>query len=156
MSGTGIDASGGRYLLVRVGEHECALPLARVRRVVRTLAVQPLPGAAPALLGVAGLRGRLVPVWSLRILLGYPPGEAPRWLARTTGEPALAVAFDELVGHRFAHDETIAAAAGATRPHLRGSLRTETGLCAVIDLPSVLAEIRRRAASTLEPGSNEP
>ena len=43
----------GTHLLVRAGEYACALPLAQVRRVVRSLTVHPLPGAAGELEGLA-------------------------------------------------------------------------------------------------------
>jgi purine-binding chemotaxis protein CheW len=68
--------SSRRCLLVRAGAHECALPLERVRRVVRALKVHPLPGAAPELLGLAEFAGEPLPVLDLASLIGAPPGGA--------------------------------------------------------------------------------
>jgi len=65
-----------RCLLVQAGEQECALPLDRVRRVVRALQVHPLPGAAPALLGLAEYGGEPLPVLDLARLLAAPPAAA--------------------------------------------------------------------------------
>jgi chemotaxis signal transduction protein len=81
-----------RCLLVQAGEQECALPLDRVRRVVRALQVHPLPGAAPALLGLAEYGGEPLPVLDLARLLGAPP----------TGAGATAVTVIVAVGPRGA------------------------------------------------------
>jgi chemotaxis signal transduction protein len=66
-----------RCLLVRAGDRLCALPLARVRRVVRALPVTPLPGAAPELLGIAEFGGEPLPVLDLARLVGAAPDPAP-------------------------------------------------------------------------------
>ena len=66
-----------RYLLVRAGEHVCALPLASVRRVVAALAVKPLPGSADELKGLAEFAGEPLPVLDLARLIGAPPGATP-------------------------------------------------------------------------------
>jgi chemotaxis signal transduction protein len=65
-----------RCLLVRAGDRLCALPLARVRRVVRALAVTPLPGSAPELLGLAEFGGEPLPVLDLARLVGAVPDPA--------------------------------------------------------------------------------
>jgi purine-binding chemotaxis protein CheW len=65
-------ADVARCLLVRAGGQECALPLERVRRVVRALRVHPLPGAAPALLGLAEYGGEPLPVLDLARLIAAP------------------------------------------------------------------------------------
>jgi chemotaxis signal transduction protein len=66
-----------RCLLVQAGEQLCAVPLGRVRRVVRALTVSPLPGAAIELLGLAEFGGEPLPVLDLALLVGAAPGEAP-------------------------------------------------------------------------------
>jgi purine-binding chemotaxis protein CheW len=70
-------AGGGSHLLVRAGDQVCALPLGAVRRVVRALAIHPLPGAAPELCGLAELGGEPLPVLDLAQLLGAPRGATP-------------------------------------------------------------------------------
>ena len=59
---------------MQAGQQLCAVPLARVRRVVRALPVSPLPGAAPELLGLAEFGGEPLPVLDLALLVGAAPG----------------------------------------------------------------------------------
>lgn len=66
-----------RYLLVQVGEDLCLLPLDRVRRVVRELAITPLPGTSAELKGLAEFGGEPLPVLDLGQLAKAPPGPNP-------------------------------------------------------------------------------
>lgn len=67
------------HLLVRAGEAVCALPLGGVRRVVKALAVQRLPGAAPELLGLAEHAGEPLAVVDLARLVGAAAGANPAY-----------------------------------------------------------------------------
>ena len=84
---------GQRWLRVSVGEDRYAVELLRVQEVVRLAPVIAVRGAAPSLLGVMNLRGRVVPVHDLG-----------RWLRRTpvqSDERSRIVVLefkDELVG----------------------------------------------------------
>jgi len=69
----------GTHLLVRAGEYACALPLAAVRRVVRAVAVHPLPGAAGELEGLAEFGGEPLPVLNLAQLVKASPGANPAY-----------------------------------------------------------------------------
>lgn len=85
--------SGRRWLRVAVGEDRYAVELLRVQEVVRLAPMIAVRGAAPSLLGVMNLRGRVVPVHDLG-----------RWLRRAAveiDERARIVVLehqDELVG----------------------------------------------------------
>ena len=69
----------GTHLLVRAGDYACALPLAQVRRVVRSLTVHPLPGAAGELEGLAEFGGEPLPVLNLARLIRAPQGANPAY-----------------------------------------------------------------------------
>jgi purine-binding chemotaxis protein CheW len=71
--------SEGTHLLVRAGEYACALPLAQVRRVVRSLTVHPLPGAAGELEGLAEFGGEPLPVLNLARMVNAAPGANPSY-----------------------------------------------------------------------------
>lgn len=63
----------GRWLVVRVAGRRLGLPLEAVREVVRSAALEPVPGGARALEGLLDLRGESVEVVDLRIALGAAP-----------------------------------------------------------------------------------
>jgi purine-binding chemotaxis protein CheW len=63
--------------------------------------IVPLPSSRTDLLGLVGLRGAIVPVYSLALVLGYPAaGESSRWLVTCGRPPTLAFAFEEFQGYR--------------------------------------------------------
>lgn len=68
-----------RYLLVQAGEEKCILPLDRVRRIVRSLSVSPLPGASAELKGLAEFGGEPLTVLDFPRLLGAAPGASPAY-----------------------------------------------------------------------------
>lgn len=69
-------------LLFHLGSRSLSLPLEQVSEVLRSRAITPLPGSPPELLGLAGLRGSLLPVYRLVDLMGIsaPPSTGPLWI----------------------------------------------------------------------------
>ena len=65
-----------QFILFRVGEEGYALPLERVREIVRVTPMAPVPLAPQCLLGLANLRGRVLPVVSMRRAFAQPDAEA--------------------------------------------------------------------------------
>jgi purine-binding chemotaxis protein CheW len=86
-----------RLVRIEVGGERFALRLADLAGLRRLGKLVALPGARPELLGVAGLRGRLVPVFDLGRLLGCGADE-PRWLALARAEEPVGLAFGGLEG----------------------------------------------------------
>ncbi|MDB5101312.1 MAG: hypothetical protein JWM80_5733 [Cyanobacteria bacterium RYN_339] len=83
-----------------LGEDRFALPLQELVGVYELPTTVPLPGAPGALMGLAGLRGQLVPVYVLAALLGTPrPKEPPRWIVVYGRTEPVALAFHVLRGH---------------------------------------------------------
>lgn len=102
------EGPGSDFLLIRVAGEPYALRLAEVAALEADRAITPVPGDAPGLLGVAGLRGTLVAVFDLAQLLGLGGGSAlgsasssaaSRWLVLVRGT-LVAVAFGEFEGQR--------------------------------------------------------
>jgi len=75
----GVAPADDRYLLVQAGDEKCALPLDRVRRIVRALSVTPLPGASAELKGLAEFGGEPLTVLDFSRLLGAAPGASPAY-----------------------------------------------------------------------------
>ena len=63
---------GDLWLSFRIGHQLYAAPLGEVSEVLRDGELTPVPGAAPDLLGVRHLRGRIMPVLDGRRRLGLP------------------------------------------------------------------------------------
>lgn len=58
------------WVIFSCGRRRYGLPLARVREIVTPRAVTRLPGCGPDVLGLMGLRGRIVTVYDLGLVLG--------------------------------------------------------------------------------------
>ena len=82
-------------LTIIAGGSPYLLPLADVTFVARAPRIVALPNGSPLQLGIAGVRGNLVTVFSLTALLGQGPVASPEWIAVTRG---IAIAFDALEG----------------------------------------------------------
>jgi chemotaxis signal transduction protein len=96
-----------RYLVVGAGRRRCALPVATVRRVMRNLVVYPVPGSAPAFLGLAQLGGEPFPVLDLATVMSEERGAGgPRRLTIVVrgelgdGPGLVGLAVEEAVGIR--------------------------------------------------------
>jgi len=97
----GSERSEISHLLVRAGEYLCALPLPDVRRVLRSLVVHPLPGAAPELRGLAEFAGEPLAVLDLARLVRAPQGANPThpvtviaWIGQGEGRELVGLAAD--------------------------------------------------------------
>lgn len=132
---------------IRVALDPYAIHLDQVTGVFADKPVTPLPGSFPELLGIAGFRGAMVPVYDLRTLLGYPRGGSQRWLILTAGETRIALAFDQFEGHSRVARTAIAEDLGGEtqRHHVREVVRTADFIRPIVHLPSILEAIRKRA-----------
>lgn len=88
-------AAPQKLLSIRTGGHKIMLRLDEVAGIHACPRLVPLPAPRPALLGIAGVRGRVLVVYNLAALLGEDAAfaEAPRWLLvpRLCEQLALAV-----------------------------------------------------------------
>jgi purine-binding chemotaxis protein CheW len=70
------DVASENFLIFRIGDETFGLPLALVAEIARLPELARMPLVPPCLLGLANLRGTVLPVMSLRILLRLPDLEA--------------------------------------------------------------------------------
>lgn len=133
-----------QLVVFRVDEQRYALPLTAALRVVRAVAVTPLPGAPATVRGVVDVEGRLVPVLDFRKRLGLPEREIgvdDQFLIATTAGRAIALAIDEV------QDVTTAEPSAVTAPEaiapgldtLHGIAQLERGLVLIHDLERFLS-----------------
>ena len=137
-------------LAIRVAGDPYALRVREIRGVVASRRVVPLPSPKPELLGVAGIRGSLVAVYSLAALLGHgADGKAPSWIALAGAAEPVGLAFEGLDGfvRVRAADLSAPQPGNGARPHV-GELALVQGQSRrIVDLPSTLAALEAHAGS---------
>jgi chemotaxis signal transduction protein len=141
-------------LAVTVGADRLAVPLAMMSGLVADRVVTPLPGSPPDLLGVAGLRGHLVPVYRLAQAAGrggawaeHGGADPPRWLVLAGGSPTFAVAVDRVDGHLRVARGAIAVRAGGAAGGTGSVVRTVDGPRPVIDMRAVRARVEAQVSA---------
>ncbi|HEX3409495.1 MAG TPA: chemotaxis protein CheW [Candidatus Binataceae bacterium] len=87
-------------LVVRIGAARFALKVNDLAGLARAEKVVPIPSKDPTLLGLAGLKGRIVAVYSLAALIGNAElvKVAERWLVMCRSEDRLALSFTAAEG----------------------------------------------------------
>ena len=121
-----------------------AVPLASVSRVVRAVAVTPLPHGPDAILGAVDVAGTLVPVHDLRRRFGLPARpvapEAQMILGHTTARPmALVVERVEGVVERPARELVPPDQVAPGMRYVAGVVRLGEGIVFIHDLDAFLA-----------------
>lgn len=149
------DRAAARYLTFRIGSALYALPASEVIEVIRLPAMARVPQAPPALLGVANLRGTVLPVASLRVMLGLEPAAqlSGSAIVLDVGAP-VAVVVDEVASLQSPAAADIApadqAAGDAQDVPLRGAFQVP-GAAQVARIPDIRrmldASFARRARS---------
>jgi purine-binding chemotaxis protein CheW len=114
------DTEHDELLAIRAGGRPYVIRLAQTAGLYPDRPVTPLPGPLPALLGLAGFGGAIVPVYDLAALLGHAVPERPHWLVLAAGGPPLALAFHELDGHVRVPSSAIVAESHAGAGSVRG------------------------------------
>jgi purine-binding chemotaxis protein CheW len=144
----GYDVDFCELLAIRAGRRPYVLRLSQTSGLHSGRPVTPLPSPVPALLGVAGFSGAVVPVYDLGAVLGHPVDGMPRWMVVAAGTPTLALAFHHLDGHLRVATGSIVGATDAHGPDdcLRGMVPLPEGTRPVIDLPSVRVAVGSFAA----------
>lgn len=121
-----------------------ALPLTRVVRSLRVVAITALPGAPPAVLGIIDLGGSLTPIIDLRLKFGHPPREVRLSdhlvVARTARRP-VALLVDDTLGVIEADGDTIEATDGLVSgvELVSGAVKGPDGLVLIHDLDRLLS-----------------
>lgn len=141
-------------LSIRAGSDPYVLRLAEVAGLHVGRTVVPVPSSVPELLGVASIRGGLVPVYRLTSLLrGEPRPEAPRWFVVSGGSDVVALAFDGFEGYRRVAAAAIhglgpadSHAASAMAEGVSEAVQIEDEVRGVVSIPFVVAMIRKRCA----------
>jgi len=154
-----VPAASSRYLTFVVNAQLYALPASEVVEVIRLPALARVPQGPAALLGVANLRGAVLPVASLRALLGNPAQHDATAVAIVldVGAPVAIVvdAVARLEVTDAAHTgQSADAAAAATEPGLLGAFAVAgtQQVARILDIRALLdaAFARRNQARAID------
>lgn len=140
------------FLGIRVHTQSFALRLSEISRVITDRKITPIPGVSSDLLGVLGFRGQMIAVYDLRVLLGYPRSDQPRWFAVAAGAHPVAFAFDMLESYCQVTPDNIALSEASSSVetqarfcgvlHINGSSRT------ILSIPSLIHDLRNNVRAS--------
>ena len=141
-------------LAVRVGSDPYALRIDEIAGLFADRHIVPVPTPLAELLGVAGFRGQVTPVYDLAALLGYPPRGGQRWMILSRHVQRLAFAFDAFDTQLAVMPDQLVPLASeqrgtlpensAFRSHVDHAVCGTSAVHPIIRLPSVIAEVQRR------------
>jgi chemotaxis signal transduction protein len=134
------------FISIRLTGDAHAIRMSEIAGLFTDVRITLCPSPIAELRGLAGFRGALTPVYDLAALLGYPPSSA-RWIVLAKGRD-LALAFDAFDDHFRIEPAAVASrqASSASR-HVHEIARQADHAWPVIDIPSVVAAIKTRAAA---------
>jgi chemotaxis signal transduction protein len=133
--------SGQDLLAIRLGTRRFAIRLSEIAGLYADKKITPVPGAAAGMLGIAGFRGSILPVYDLQGLLDGSGGSASRWLVVAAAAP-VAFSFEAFeqqlrVSPRAIKRERARAKSGFTKEFIQ----TDGVLRPIIQLSSVLEAV---------------
>lgn len=137
------------FLAIRIGGDCYALRLTQIAGLFANRRIMPVPGTDAALLGIAGFRGTIVPVYSLAMLVGRSGLPAPRWLVIAAATAPLALAFESFEAQLRVSAAAILPAqpSGEARSCVKEYLRSQAFAGPILDLPAVVDAIAKRRGS---------
>lgn len=134
-------------LSIRLAGDPYAIKVNEISGLVNNRKTVAFPSRVPESLGVAGIRGGLVPVYSLPALLGYSQDAGqPRWLALCGSEDLVCLAFSDFEGYLRVPLAQLYAAEqkDETRARAKHVLRMADVVRVVVSIPYLLEMIKRR------------
>lgn len=136
-----------RVCLITLAGELFAVDLRSVREVFEVESVTPVPGMAAALIGVANLRGSVIPLVDLRLMLGLPAGGQPCRLAVVIrhGGQQVGVLVDRVPEIRIVRGDDFMPApsrgSGGLKPFVSATMRVEDRIGGVVEVPTLLSYV---------------
>lgn len=150
-------AGPSRVCLITLGGESFAIELSHVREVFKIESITAVPGMPASLVGVANLRGAIIPIADLRPSLGVSLSVTPKYVVVVQqGAQQVGILIDEVPEIRTIHsDATLTEATHAVAAHrhfLSGLLNIENRLSGVMEVSRVLASVE--SATVRQAGSH--
>jgi purine-binding chemotaxis protein CheW len=132
--------------LVTLGGELFAIDLRQVREVFELDAITPVPGMPPSLVGVANVRGTVVPLADLRQSLGVSPSTTPRYAVVVRHDAhQIGLLIDEVPEIRWMLPEDRLDPSGGNqtgeRSLLSGLIRVENRVSGMLEIPALVASV---------------
>lgn len=134
----------GALVAFTLSDRRCGLPLPEVERVVRMVAITPLPRAPDIILGVVNLQGRVIPVIDVRRRFHLPEREivlTDQMVIARAGRRTVALVVDTVTGVlEYSQQEAAAAREGLPElPDVEGVVKLDEGLILIHNLDKFLS-----------------
>jgi purine-binding chemotaxis protein CheW len=132
-------------LVLRVSGDAFAIRLGDISGLATDRKIIAFPSPIPELLGVAAIRSRLVPVFSLAALLGYSAQATPgRWLVLCGTEEAVGLAINDFEGYiRVPLERVYAAEQKRASLHVKHAVHAADMVREVVSIPLLMEVIQR-------------
>lgn len=133
-----------RICLLTLGGELFAIDLRHVREVFELESVTPVPGMPSTLVGVANLRGTVMPLADLRPSLGIPATAAlPFVVVVRHGQQQVGILIDAVPEIRTIHPDDLLSATSRglseSRPFLSGLVKIEERMSGMMEVQKLLA-----------------
>jgi purine-binding chemotaxis protein CheW len=138
----GAEQVPSEFLAFRLAEDSYALPVERVREIVRLRPITPVPRLPEAILGALALRGEIVQVVDLRIRLGLAqqePNRSSRLIILHGDDDRVAALLVDAVAEVLrVSDENLRPSQGSSSGYVRELAVRGTDFVSIIDVERVL------------------
>lgn len=134
-------------LAIRVAGDPYAIRVREISGLASNRRIVALPSPVSESLGIAGIRGGFLPVYSLSVLLGYSrDANQARWLALCGSEEPVGLAFSDFEEYLRVPLAQICPAQqkDMASDHVKHVVRAGDMLRAVVSIPNILELIKRR------------
>lgn len=137
-------------LIVRIGAARFALKVADLAGLVRARTVVPIPASGSGLLGLAGLKGRMVAAYSLAVMIGCPElsTEQARWMVLCRGEREIALAFTGVTGTMMVPAAELSPVSPGAPPHATDAVGAGSSQLWLLSVSSIAEAIVQQSAAT--------
>ncbi len=132
-------------LAIRAGDLRLALRVAETQGIARCPSITPLPSRAPSLLGLSGLSGNLVAMYSLSSLLAGRGGGSERpWVALCGEGRSVGLVFDEIEGSLRVSPRALRSASRPRPEDLHEVSIQDRGIVrSIVSIPAVMETLKQ-------------
>lgn len=139
-------------LAIRLAGNPYALRTAEISAFARIPKMVTVPSPSPELEGLAGIRGAVVPIYSLAALFGSDREQQVRWCVWCGSEELIGFAFGQFEGFVRASRSQIYSPQqeDLTCEHIKSVFRTDETVRPVVNLSSLVQLMKRRCTKILD------